>query len=154
MFVPQRGKMKERLKQDLKEAMRSKNKNKRDTIRLLLSAIKKEEIDQQRELSEPDLNRLLQKQAKQRRDSIKAFKDAGRLELVEVEQIELDIIEAYLPTQMSVDEIRAIVVAEIERKGATSMRDMGKVMGPLMGKLRGKADGSVVQELVREQLSG
>ncbi len=146
--------MKERLKQDLKEAMRSKNKSKRDTIRLLLSVIKKDEIDQQRTLSDADLNRLLQKQAKQRRDSIKAFEDAGRVELAEVEKIELEIITSYLPTQMSIDEIRAIVSAEIERKGATSMRDIGKVMGPLMGKLRGKADGSVVQRLVREQLQG
>lgn len=146
--------MKAKLKQDLKEAMRSRNKSKRDTIRLLLSVIKKEEIDQRRELSEADLNRLLQKQAKQRRDSIKAFKDAGRNELAEGEQVELTIIETYLPSQMSVEEIRAVVLAEIERKGATSMRDMGKVMGPLMGKLRGKADGSIVQRLVREQLSG
>jgi len=146
--------MKEKLKQELKEAMRSRNKIKRDTIRLLLAAIKKEEIDRQGELSEADLNRLLQKQAKQRRDSIKAFEDAGRDELVEAERAELVIIETYLPRQMSVEEIRAVVLDEIERKGATSMRDMGKVMGPLMGKLRGKADGSVVQRLVREQLRG
>ena len=145
--------MKDKLKQDLKEAMRSRNKIKRDTIRLLMAAIKKEEIAQQGSLSDADINRLLQKQAKQRRDSIKAFEEAGRGELAEGERAELAIIETYLPRQMSEDEIRAIVMNEIERQGASSMRDMGKVMGPLMRKLRGKADGSVVQRLVREQLS-
>ena len=147
-----RGIMKDKLKQDLKEAMKSKNKIKRDTIRLLMAAIKKEEIAQQRSLSDADINRLLQKEAKQRRDSIKAFEEAGRAELAADERAELAIIETYLPRQMSEDEIRAIVITEIERQGASSMRDMGKVMGSLMRELRGKADGSVVQRLVREQL--
>ena len=144
----------EKLKQDLKEAMRNRDKVKRDTIRLLMSAIKKEQIDQRSVLSDADVSRLLQKQAKQRRDSIKAFEEAGRPELAADEKAELAIIESYLPGQMSVDEIRTVVIAEIERQGASSMRDMGKVMGSLMRKLRGKADGSVVQRLVREQLSG
>ena len=144
----------EKLKQDLKEAMRNRDKVKRDTIRLLMSAIKKEQIDQRSVLSDADVSRLLQKQAKQRRDSIKAFEEAGRPELAAGEKAELAIIESYLPRQMSVDEIRTVVIAEIERQGASSMRDMGKVMGSLMRQLRGKADGSVVQRLVREQLRG
>ena len=144
--------MKEKLKKDLKEAMRNKDTLTRNTIRLLLTTIKNAEIAKGKELSQADINRLLQKEAKQRRDSIKAFEKGGRADLAEAEQAELGVIENYLPRQMTPDEIRAEVRAEIERQGASSMKDMGKVMGPLMRKLRGKADGSAVQRIVREEL--
>jgi uncharacterized protein YqeY len=145
--------MKEQLKNDLKHALRNKERVQRDTLRLLLTSIKNAEIAKGSDISENEFNALLQKQAKQRRDSIAAFQKAGRSDLVEAEQAELAVIKKYLPRQMGEDEIRGEVRAEIERQGAKSMRDIGKVMGPLMGKLRGKVDGKVVQRLVRAELN-
>lgn len=146
--------MKEQLNQDLKEAMRSKDAARRDTIRLLLTTIKNAEIEKGGELTQQETEALLQKQAKQRRDSITAYEEGGRADLAEQEQAELVIIEGYLPEQMDEDAIRQVVRAEIAQRGASGPGDLGKVMGPLMGKLRGKADGSLVQQIVREELAG
>lgn len=144
--------LKEQLTTDMKEAMRSKDNLRRDTVRLLLTAIKNAEIDKGGELTDQEVQALLQKQAKQRKDSITAYTDGGRPDLAESEQAELGIIEGYLPQQMGDDEIRAIVQAEISRLGISSSKDMGKLMGPLMAQLRGKADGAAVQRIVREEL--
>ncbi len=146
--------LKEQLNNDLKAAMRAGDTARRDTIRLLLTTLKNAEIEQGGELAEPAVNVLLQKQAKQRRDSIAAFEQGARADLAASEQVELEIIEGYLPEQMGEAEIREVVRAEIERQGASSPQDVGKVMGPLMGKLRGKADGAVVQRVAREELGG
>ncbi|MBA3532307.1 MAG: GatB/YqeY domain-containing protein [Ardenticatenales bacterium] len=144
--------IKEQLNNDLKEAMRAKEALRRDAIRMMLTALKNAEIEQSGALSDEEVAVLLQKQAKQRRDSITAYEQGGRPELAAAEQAELEIIESYLPQQLSEEEIRAIVRATIERVGATSAKDIGKVMGPLMGQMRGKADGTLVQRLVREEL--
>ncbi len=146
--------IKEQLNNELKEAMRSKDAVRRDTIRLLLTTIKNAEIEKGGELTQGEADALLQKQAKQRRESIAAFEAGGRADLVATEQAELAIIESYLPKQMEEAEIRELVRAEIARQSATSAKEMGKVMGPLMGQLRGKADGTVVQRIVREELGG
>jgi uncharacterized protein YqeY len=146
--------IKDRLNDDLKDAMRAKANARRDAIRMMLTAIKNAEIDKGGALSDEEVAALLQKQAKQRRDSIAAFEQGGRPELAAAEQAELEIIESYLPQQLSEEEVRAIVRAEIERTGASSAKEMGKVMGPLMGQLRGKADGALVQRIVREELGG
>lgn len=145
--------MKEKLNADLKDAMRNKDNNRRDTVRLLLTAIKNAEIEKGGELTDQEAMALLQKQAKQRRDSITAYEQGGRPDLVEAEQIELTIIEGYLPQQMSDDEIRTVVQDTIAKAGITDIKDIGKVMGPLMGQLRGKADGAAVQRIAREELS-
>nr|WP_290665456.1 GatB/YqeY domain-containing protein [Ardenticatena sp.] len=145
--------LKERLQQDLKEALRNRGDVRRNTIRLLLTAIKNAEIEHGSELSDEQIMQLLQKQAKQRRDSIEQYRRGGRDDLVAEESAELAIIEEYLPRQLSEDEIRAEAQAHIEAVGATSPRDMGKVMGPLMAKLRGRADGALVQKVVRELLA-
>ncbi len=145
--------MKEKLNTDLKNAMRAKDNNRRDTVRLLLTAIKNAEIEKGGELSDQETMALLQKQAKQRRDSITAYEQGGRSDLVAAEQVELEIIESYLPQQMNDDEIRVIVRDVVAKAGVTDLKDIGKVMGPLMGQLRGKADGAAVQRIAREELS-
>jgi uncharacterized protein len=144
--------LKERLNQDLREAMRSGDTGRRNTIRLLLTTIKNAEIEQGGELSEEAAASILQKQAKQRRESITAFEQGGRPDLAEAEQAELEVISSYLPEQMDEAAIREIVRAEIVRQGASGAQNIGKVMGPLMGKLRGRADGALVQKIVRDEL--
>ncbi|MDQ4074922.1 MAG: GatB/YqeY domain-containing protein [Chloroflexota bacterium] len=144
--------MKEQLNNDLKEALRNKDLVRRDTIRLLLTTLKNAEIEKGGELSQGEIEALLQKQAKQRRDSIDAFEEGGRTDLAERERAELEIIEEYLPEQMSEEQIREAVRAEIERQGASGPQDIGKVMGPLMARLRGKAEGAVVQRVARQEL--
>lgn len=144
--------IKEQLNQDLKEAMRNKDTVRRDTVRLLLATIKNAEIEKGGPLDQAEAEALLQKQAKQRRDSITAFEQGNREDLAAAERAELEIIEGYLPEQMDEAAIRELVQAEIARVGATDLSDLGKIMGPLMGKVKGKADGSLVQQIAREEL--
>ena len=141
----------------MKDAMRSKDRVRLQTIRLVRAAIKQKEIDSRiagvSEITDEDAVSVLQKQAKQRRDSITQFRNAGRDDLAEIELAELAIIESYLPEQLSEDKIRSTVEAVIATTGADSMKDMGKVMGPAMNELKGRADGGLVQRIVRELLS-
>lgn len=145
--------LKQQLQSDLKTAMKQRDNVRRDTVRLLLGEIRNAEIDKGRELQEDELLVLLQKQAKQRRESIEQYEAAGRDELAASEQAELDIIEGYLPDMLSEAEIRSEARAQIDAVDAAGLQDLGKVMGPLMGKLRGRADGSIVQQVVRELLT-
>lgn len=145
--------LKQQLQSDLKTAMKQRDNVRRDTVRLLLGEIRNAEIDKGRELQEDELLVLLQKQAKQRRESIEQYEAAGRDELAASEQAELDIIEGYLPDMLSEAEIRSEARAQINAVDAAGLQDLGKVMGPLMGKLRGRADGSTVQQVVRELLT-
>lgn len=145
--------LKEQLQVDLKEAMRSRDEIRRDTIRLVLGAIKNAEIENGRELNQSELHVVLQKEAKQRRESIEQYQAAGRAELVASEQAELDVIESYLPEMLSEDEIREQARAQIETVHATGLQDMGAVMGPLMSRLRGRVEGAQVQQIVRDLLA-
>jgi uncharacterized protein len=145
--------MKEKLNADLKEAMKNKNVVLRDVIRLITTALKNAEIEKMAPLTEQEEQAVLQKMAKQRRDSISAYQTGGRDDLVQAEQEELKVIESYLPQQMSEEEVRAVVQTTIANSGVTDIKDIGKVMGPLMGQLRGKADGTIVQRIAREELS-
>jgi uncharacterized protein YqeY len=146
--------LKEQLTDDLKDAMRQKDALRRSTIRFLLSAIHNDEIARQTDLDEAGVIQVLTKQAQQRRDSIESFRGADRQDLVDKEQSELDIIAAYLPEQMSEDEVKALVQQALADSGATGPQDMGKVMKELMPKTRGKADGKMVSSLVNEALRG
>ena len=146
--------LKEKLTEDLKDAMRQRDALRRSTIRFLLSAIHNDEIARQTDLDEAGVIQVLTKQAQQRRDSIESFKGADRQDLVDKEQSELDIIAAYLPEQMSEDEVKALVQQALADSGATGPQDMGKVMKALMPKTRGKADGKMVSSLVNEALRG
>jgi uncharacterized protein YqeY len=149
--------LKEKLAEDLKAAMKSKDAVRLRTIRSLRAAMMEKEISERHDgeatLTEQQELSVVQKQAKQRRDSIEQFSSAGRQDLAEIEEAELEIIESYLPKQLSEDEIREIVVALIEESGASGMKDMGKIMGPAMQRVAGRADGKSVQALVRSLLS-
>ncbi len=150
--------LQDRLSTDLKNAMRSRDELRLRTLRLLRSALQSAEIAQREggaaTLSEADAFAVLQKQAKQRRESIAQYEAAGRDDLRQREADELAVIEAYLPQQMDDDEIRVVVQEIVAQVGATGMGDVGKVMGPAMARLRGLADGRRVQEAVRETLGG
>ena len=149
--------LKDRLNEDLKAAMRAKDDVRLRTIRSIRAALMEREIEQRQggtaTLTEEQEMAVLQKQAKQRRDAIEQVAAAGREDLAAREREELAVIEAYLPQQLADDEIRSVVREVAAAAGASSMREMGKVMGPAMERLRGRADGRRVQEIVREVLS-
>jgi len=134
--------------------MKAKDKVKLSTIRMIMSLIKNAEIDKRGELTDEEITGLLQKYAKQRKESIEMYEKGGRQDLVEKEKAELAIVESYLPEQLDENEIKNIVKSTIEEVGASSVKDMGKVMKAVMPKLRGRADGSVVNRIVKELLSG
>lgn len=144
--------LKEQLQNDVTEAMRSGDVERRDTLRLLLAAVKQEEVDKQTQLDDSGVEAVLAKQAKQRRETIADAEKADRGDLAAKEAAELAIIETYLPEMMTRDEIRVAAEAAIKDSGASGMQDMGKVMGQLMPQLQGNADGRLVSEVVRELL--
>lgn len=144
--------LKEQLRADLKEAMVAGDKERRDVLRLLLAAIKQEEVDEGLVLDEAGVENVLARQAKQRRESIADSERAGRPDLAAQELAELRIIETYLPEMMSRAEIEAVARVVISETGASSMKDMGMVMGRLMPQVKGKADGREVNEVVRNLL--
>ena len=141
------------INQDLKTAMISKEVVARDTIRMLLSEIKKYEIDEREEATDAIILTLINKNVKQRRDSIEQFKNGGRADLVTKEEEQLNIILQYLPQQLSADEIKVIVQQGIDEISAKTMQDMGKLMGLLKPQLEGKADMSIVSASVKELLN-
>ncbi len=146
--------LRDRLRDDLKDAMRARDAVRRDTIRLVEAAIKNAEIEKRgSELSEQDIQAILQRQVKQRQDSIEQYEQANRSDLADAERAEIAVIEAYLPQQMSRDEIEAAARAAIEQLGASGPGDRGKVMGRLMAELRGKADGAQVNAVVSDLLA-
>ena len=133
--------------------MRARDSLRRDTIRMVEAAIKNAEIDKRgSELAEADVLAILQRQVKQRRESIDQFRQGGREDLAEKEQQEITVIEQYLPAQLSRDEIEARAQAVIDQLGASGPGDRGKVMGMLMRELRGEADGAVVNAVVSDLL--
>ena len=143
----------DQLNNDLKVSMKSGDKFRTEVLRGLKSAIKYAEIEASGEMSDQDVEVVIAKQAKQRRDSIDEFKKGGRKDLVEREAAELVILETYLPEQMSEDEIRASVETAIAELGVTDMNGMGQVMKRVMADLQGQADGKIVNQIVRECLS-
>ncbi len=145
--------LKEKLRADVADAMRSGNADKRNVIRMLLAAVKQVEIDDQVELDEKGVQAVVAKQAKQRRESIAEYEKAGRTDLALVEKMELAIIETYLPQMMGKEEIATIAAGIIADLGVTDMKGMGPLMGKLMPQLKGKADGRLVNQVVRELLS-
>ena len=147
---------KQQLREELKQSMLARNELKTSVLRLLLSAINYYEIQKGGagyEASEEDVLSVIQNQAKQRRDSIEQFKIANRQELVDKETKELEILNSYLPVQMSEEEISKLVKEAISETGASTMADMGKVMGALMPKVKGKADGGLVSSIVKKQFT-
>lgn len=148
---------KQELKEELKKSMLAKDTVKTSVLRMLLSAINYYEIDKGGagyEATEEDIMNVLQREVKMRRDSIEQFMTAGREDLVAKETKEMAILEAYLPEQMSEEDIRMLVKEAIMQTSAKTPHDMGKVMGFLMPKTKGKADGGLVSKIVKEQLTG
>lgn len=143
-----------RLMEDYKAAMRAGDEIRKDTLRLMRSAIQSAAIDKREPLTDEEIWAVLTKQAKQRQESIEMFQQGGRSDLVEREEAELAIIREYLPRQLSRPEIEALARQVIEEVGAAGPRDMGKVMGALMAQVRGRADGRLVNEVVRSLLQG
>lgn len=146
--------LRDQLREDVKTAMRAKDALRRDTIRLLQAAIKNADIEQRGEVDDAVVLTIIQKQLRQRQDSIEQFDAGGREDLAARERAEIGVLEAYLPAQMDRDAIMAAAQAVVARTGASGPGDKGKVMGPLMGQLRGKADGRLVNEVVGELLGG
>ncbi|MCT4565773.1 MAG: GatB/YqeY domain-containing protein [Maledivibacter sp.] len=144
--------LKDKLMQDLKTAMKEKNKVKKSVVTLIRASIKQYEVDNRTEISDEGIVELIAKQLKQRRDSLDDFKKGNRLDLVEEAEKEMEILLGYLPKQLSEDEVRKIVKETIEELGANGPKDMGKVMGALMPKFKGKADGKLVSKVVKELL--
>jgi len=145
--------MKARLTADMKLAMKSREKSRLATIRMLIAAIKQREIDERREVSEDEAMAILTKQAKQRRESIAQYESAGRDDLKAIEEAELAIIETYLPQPLSPEEIEAAVAEIIAAEQATDLSQMGAVMKTARERLAGRADMAAVSQAVRSRLS-
>ncbi|KRN88643.1 GatB/YqeY domain-containing protein [Ligilactobacillus ceti] len=141
------------LQKDMIAAMKAKDKATLGTVRMLKAAVANEKINLGRELTTEEEVSLLSRELKQRKESLKEFKAAGRDETVQELEKEIEVVEQYLPEQLSADEVKAIVEETIKQVGATSSADFGKVMGAVMPKLKGKADGQLVNATVKELLS-
>lgn len=151
--------LRQQLMEDLKEAMRQQDALRKSTIRSVLAAMKKAETEldssgERVRLTDDGILALIAKQGKQRQESMTEYRKAGREDLAVEEEAELAILQAYLPQQLTREQIEAEAREVIEEVGASSPRDMGKVMKPLMARLRGRADGKLVNEVVRELLAG
>ena len=142
-----------RLSEDLKTAMKAKEKIKVQTIRMVRAQLKDFQIAKRDELTEEDEISVLTNAAKKRKEALELYEKSDRQDLIEQEKQELEIISAYLPAQLSKEEVEKVVLKVIEEVGASSLQDLGKVMGATMKDLKGKADGKMVQEIVREKLS-
>lgn len=146
--------LKLRINEDMKAAMRAKESDRLKAIRLLLAAMKQREVDERIELSDADVVAIIDKMLKQRRESIAQFEQAGRQDLVQAEQSEIDVLRAYMPQPLGEAEIEVLVTEAIAASGAKSPRDMGAVMTELRPRLAGRADMSKVSQLVKSRLSG
>ncbi|OGT66212.1 MAG: glutamyl-tRNA amidotransferase [Gammaproteobacteria bacterium RIFCSPLOWO2_02_FULL_47_50] len=145
--------IKQRLNDDVKTAMRNRDRERLGTLRMILAAIKQKEVDERIELDDTQILGVLDKMTKQHRESIAQFELAGRRDLVEKENKELAIVQSYLPAQLSDEEIQALLKQAIQETGAVSMQDMGKVMAVLKPKLQGRADIGKISGLVKAKLS-
>jgi uncharacterized protein YqeY len=142
-----------RLEDELKEAMKERDSERRDALRLILNALRASEKELQRPLHEDEELQVLQRERKRRVEAIEAYRAAGREEQAEQEEDELDVLEEFMPEPLSEDELEAIVDDAIAENGATSLRDLGRVMADVMPQVAGRADGSAVSQLVREKLA-
>mgnify|MGYP001817494193 FL=1 len=145
--------LKDKLQQDMRDALRGGDKRSLGVIRLILAPIKQREVDERIELDDAQVTSVLDKMAKQRRDSLEQYEKAGRHDLAEQETFELELLKAYLPTQLAEAEVDALIDDAIQTTGASSMKDMGKVMGRLKTKLQGRADMGAVSARIKARLS-
>ncbi len=146
--------LKERLNSDMKEALKAHDAARLSAIRMIISAYRNKEIDSRKDLDDEGMLSVLSTAAKQRRESIEQYGKAGRKDLVDKETAELEVIQSYMPKQMSKEEIEALVKEAVAESGAKGPSDMGKAMKILMPKVKGRADGKLVNELVKVALGG
>lgn len=145
--------LKQRIDAEVKAAMRAKDKERLGTLRLISAAIKQREVDERRELGDTEVIEVLDKMVKQRRDSVDQFRKGGRDELAAREEVEIAVIQAFMPTPLSEDELDRLIDQTIADCGATSIKDMGKVMGVLKPKVQGRADMGAVSAKIKARLS-
>ncbi|WP_323373324.1 GatB/YqeY domain-containing protein [Marinicella marina] len=145
--------LKSQITEDMKAAMRAKDKETLSTIRMITAAIKQVEVDERRELSDTDVLSIITKMIKQRKDAASQYAEANRTDLEQQELSEIKILEQYQPEQLSGDEVSAIVKAIIAETGASGMQDMGKVMGLVKAKVAGQADMGQISQIVKAELS-
>ena len=145
--------IRQRLNNDMKQAMRDKDKNKLSTIRMAIAAIKQKEIDERTTINDADVINIISKMIKQRKDSHAQFQAAGREELARKESFEITVLSNYLPTPLSEDELESIIKETLTTTDANSMKDMGKVMAILKPKLAGKADFGKVSKMIKNFLT-
>lgn len=145
--------LKERLMADLKDAMKSKDKLRKDVITMVRASIKQKEVDERIEIDDSDITDIIAKQVKEKRASIDNFKKGNREDLVSQTEKEIEILLDYLPKQLSEDELHSIIQETIDENGITSMKDIGKLMKNVMPKVKGRADGNMVNKIVREILN-
>jgi uncharacterized protein YqeY len=145
--------LKNQITEDMKSAMKAGEKDRLKVVRLILAAIKQVEVDKRIELDDSAVLAVLDKMVKQRRDSVEQFENGNREDLAAIERAEIQVLETYLPEQLSADELAAMVDEVIAATGAESMRDMGKVMGQIQAKAAGRADMGVVSATVKERLN-
>ncbi|MBE1160251.1 GatB/YqeY domain-containing protein [Dyella acidiphila] len=146
--------LKEQLTDDMKTAMRGGDKDRLGVIRLVLAAIKQREVDERIQLDDAQVLSVLEKMLKQRKDSVTQYSAAGREDLADVERAEMVVIEAYMPAKLSEAEVDALIDAAIAETGASSARDMGKVVGVVKGKVAGRADMGQVSARIKAKLGG
>lgn len=142
-----------KLQEDMKNAMKSGEKERLSTIRMLISEIKKVQIDSKKELTDDDVVSILQKYLKQRKEAYSQYISAGREDLARKEQFEIDVVQEYLPQPLSEEELSSIIQQTIQEVGASSVKDMGKVVKAVMEKVKGRAEGATVSRIVKEKLS-
>lgn len=145
--------LKAQITEDMKTAMRAKDAGRLGAIRLITAAIKQKEVDERVELDDAQVQAVIEKMIKQRKDSITQFEAGGRQDLADIEKAELAVLSAYMPAALSDDEVKAEVAAAVAATGAAGPQDMGKVMGILKGKLAGRADMTAVSALVKAALT-
>ena len=143
---------KDKMNEDLKQAMKSGDTARKDALRFILAAVKQAEVDSRKPLAEDQFYALLQTEAKKRRDSVAELRKAGRNDMADKEQAEVTLIESYLPEQMTREEVEAEAKKAIAESGATSAKEMGNVMKVLMPRVKGRADGKLVNDVVRSLL--
>jgi uncharacterized protein YqeY len=145
--------LKDRITEDMKAAMRSGEKDRLSTVRLILAAIKQREVDERITLTDPQVLAVLEKMIKQRRESIVQFQSGGRDDLVAKESAELALLQSYLPAQLTDAEVEALIREAISSTGATSIKDMGKVMGIVRAQAQGRTDMGALSERIKQALS-
>ena len=145
--------LQEKLRRDLRDAMRAKDAPRKSAVRMVIAAIQRAEVETSEPLGDAEIVAQIRKEVKRREEAVEMMREAGREELIPGEVVELDILRAYLPALMSEEAVTELVKQKIDELGASTMRDMGRVMGSVMPVVKGKADGKMVNQVVRRLLS-